>query len=111
MASTDSPPAATMCGATLTARDFGSTDANLILTAQQCAFFHREGYLALPSIATASEVERLRAIYAHLFDRKTGWKDGNYLDFAGSDDDRAQSPPVAECRRPGTRTRLPTRAR
>jgi hypothetical protein len=85
MALTGQPPPAATSAAALPAQDFGLADAVVALTEQQCAFFHREGYLALPAITTASEVERLRTIYERLFEQRVGWKDGNYLDFAGPD--------------------------
>jgi Phytanoyl-CoA dioxygenase (PhyH) len=87
------PPAATSAAA-LPAQDFGLADVVVALTEQQCAFFHREGYLVLPAVTTASEVERLRTIYEHLFEQRTGWKDGNYLDFAGPDGGGAYLPQI-----------------
>jgi hypothetical protein len=64
------------------------------LSADQVAFFHAEGYLALPPLATAAEVAALRAIYAALFARRAGWSDGNYLDFAGPDDEHPRLPQI-----------------
>lgn len=85
---------ATTAASIAAARDAGQAGTSLALTPEQCAFFDREGYLALPAIATAGEIEELRAIYGRLFDRRAGWKDGNFLDFAGLDDSRARLPQI-----------------
>jgi hypothetical protein len=75
-------------------KDLGSDTKDIVLTAEQCEFFDREGYLSLPAITTASEVKSIRTIYENLFHQKAGWKDGNYLDFAGPDDARPLLPQI-----------------
>src|SRR5260370_1075987 len=50
--------------------------------------------LSTSQITTASEVERIRAIYQQLFDQRAGWEDGNYLDFAGPDDGHPRLPQI-----------------
>jgi hypothetical protein len=65
-----------------------------VLSDDQCSFFHRQGYLSLSAIATEAEVAELRAVYQSLFDRKAGWEDGNFLDFAGLDDSRPRIPQI-----------------
>ncbi len=61
--------------------------ASITLSAEQIAFFHREGYLTIPAITTPEEIERLRVIYDRLFDMKAGREEGNQLDLAGTDED------------------------
>ncbi len=57
------------------------------LREEQIAFFHREGYLAIPAITTPEEIERLIGIYDHLFAIKAGRAEGNQYDLAGTDED------------------------
>jgi len=64
------------------------------LTQQQCHQFHANGYLSLPSLATPDEVSSLRVMYERLFNDRTGWKDGNFLDFAGPDDEKPCLPQI-----------------
>jgi ectoine hydroxylase-related dioxygenase (phytanoyl-CoA dioxygenase family) len=61
--------------------------STLTLNSEQIAFFHREGYLALPAITTAEEVIRLQEIYDHLFATKAGRDQGDHLDLVTADDD------------------------
>jgi ectoine hydroxylase-related dioxygenase (phytanoyl-CoA dioxygenase family) len=57
------------------------------LTAEQIAFFRREGYLTLPAITTAEEVVRLQAVYDQLFASKAGRAQGDHLDLVTTDED------------------------
>jgi hypothetical protein len=57
------------------------------LSDEQIAFYHREGYLALPTITTAEEVARLCGMYDHLFATKAGRAEGDYLDLSSTDED------------------------
>lgn len=66
----------------------------IVLTDDQIASFHREGFLSLPSITTAQEIEWLRCVYHKLFETRAGWKDGNYLDFASHDDALVRIPQI-----------------
>jgi ectoine hydroxylase-related dioxygenase (phytanoyl-CoA dioxygenase family) len=59
----------------------------ITLTPEQITFFQREGYLTLPAITTAEEVERLREIYDHLFAIRAGREEGNQFDLAGADEE------------------------
>lgn len=57
------------------------------LTAEQVEFYREDGYLALPCLTTADELERLRAIYDRLFEQRVGREQGNQFDLAGADQD------------------------
>jgi Phytanoyl-CoA dioxygenase (PhyH) len=71
------------------------TDTDIqLLSEDQRRFFDAHGFLALPQVATPDEAEALRAMYAKWFDSKTGWKDGNFLDFGGLDDEQPQLPQI-----------------
>lgn len=59
------------------------------LTNEQIAFFHREGYLALPVLTTAEEVAQLCDIYDWLFEVKAGRESGDHLDLTSHDEDNA----------------------
>ena len=62
-------------------------DVTIQLTPQQIEFYHREGYLALPSITADQEVRWLRGIYDRLFARRAGRAEGNQFDLGGSDEE------------------------
>jgi hypothetical protein len=64
------------------------------LSETQVRFFHAEGYLSLPPIATEAEVATLRETYQQMFARRAGWENGDYLDFAGLDDAEARLPQI-----------------
>ena len=57
------------------------------LTAEQIDAFHRDGYLALPALTTAEEVERLQSLYDHLFATNAGRDQGDHLDLVTTDED------------------------
>lgn len=57
------------------------------LTEEQIAFYHENGFLAIPSITTQEEVERLRGVYDRLFEQKAGRAEGNQFDLAGADEE------------------------
>lgn len=57
------------------------------LSNEQVEFFHREGYLAIPSITTQEEVARIREIYDRLFAQRAGRSEGNQFDLAGTDEE------------------------
>lgn len=57
------------------------------LEPQQIEFYRREGYLALPVLTTAQEVQWLRGIYDRLFATRAGRADGNQFDLGGSDEE------------------------
>lgn len=57
----------------------------ILLTQDQIDFYHREGYLAIPAITDAEDIATLRAIYDDMFERKVGYENGEFFDFAGSE--------------------------
>ncbi len=66
------------------------SEPTLILSQAQIDFFHREGYLALPAITTAAEVEQLQEIYDRLFATRAGRDQGDHLDLVTADDDETE---------------------
>jgi ectoine hydroxylase-related dioxygenase (phytanoyl-CoA dioxygenase family) len=65
------------------------SDATIQITPAQIDFFHREGYLVIPTITTPEEVARIREIYDGLFVRQAGREEGNQFDLAGADEEGA----------------------
>ena len=57
------------------------------LSADQVAFLNQNGYLALPKITSAEEVVELRRIIVSLFEKKAGYDQGAYFNFAGAEED------------------------
>ena len=53
--------------------------------ADEVAFFHENGYLALETMTSAAEVAWLIEIYDRLFADKAGFDEGNQYDLAGTD--------------------------
>ena len=47
--------------------------------------FHESGYLSIPQITTAEEINWMLGIYDRLFDQRAGWENGDFFDFAGTD--------------------------
>lgn len=62
-------------------------EPTVTLTPEQIAFFHENGYLALPAITTEEELEVMRAAYDRIFAERAGREEGNQFDLAGTDDD------------------------
>jgi len=56
------------------------------LSQDQIHAFQRDGFLAIPAIATAAEVVRLRATLFRLFEEKAGFAEGAQYDLVGHDD-------------------------
>jgi hypothetical protein len=56
-----------------------------LLTDAEIAAFRRDGFLAIPAITTAEELDTLRGAYDRLFDEARGWKDGSLFDLADVD--------------------------
>lgn len=73
--------------------------ANLVLTPEQVAFYHREGYLSLPAITTPEEVAGLCDIYDHLFATQAGRAQGDHLDLSSPDED-GQAPVLPQILNP-----------
>jgi ectoine hydroxylase-related dioxygenase (phytanoyl-CoA dioxygenase family) len=59
----------------------------LSLTQEQIDFFHANGYLALDSMTTATEISWLIGVYDRLFAENAGREEGNQYDLAGTDED------------------------
>ena len=57
------------------------------LTQEQIDFYHREGYLSLPSISTPEELEWMRRAYDKIFAERAGREEGNQFDLAGADEE------------------------
>lgn len=72
----------------------------LTLTPDQIHFFHEHGYLTLPAITTAAEVEQLQGIYDQLFAQKAGRNQGDHLDLVTTDEDD-QAPVLPQILNPG----------
>ncbi|MGH1569784.1 phytanoyl-CoA dioxygenase family protein [Methylobacterium sp. P31] len=56
-----------------------------LLTAAEIAAFRRDGFLAIPAITTAEELDTLRGAYDRLFEEARGWKDGSLFDLVDVD--------------------------
>lgn len=63
------------------------TQPTVTLTQEQIEFFHREGYLSIPSLTSQEEVAKLREIYDRLFRERAGRETGNQFDLAGTDEE------------------------
>lgn len=61
--------------------------ATVKLTAAQVQFFHENGYIALPSISTPEEIERMKVAYDDIFARRCGRDEGNQFDLGGTDEE------------------------
>lgn len=59
------------------------------LTPEQVAFYHENGYLAIPRLMPDDEVVWMREIYDRLFRERAGRDVGDQFDLAGTDDDDA----------------------
>ena len=59
----------------------------MTITESQIAFFHENGYLAIPEITTQNEIEKMRVIYDRAFSAKVGRAEGNQFDLAGTDEE------------------------
>jgi ectoine hydroxylase-related dioxygenase (phytanoyl-CoA dioxygenase family) len=56
-----------------------------LLSADEIAAFHRDGFLTIPAITTAEELDTLRDAYDRLFEEARGWKDGSLFDLVDVD--------------------------
>jgi len=63
-----------------------ATQELMLLSEEQIASFHENGFLSIGAVATADEIAALVPIYDDLFDRRVGFEQGNYFDFAGEND-------------------------
>jgi hypothetical protein len=57
------------------------------LSHEQIAFFHENGFLALPRLMPEEEIPWMREIYDRLFAERAGWESGDQFDLAGTDEE------------------------
>jgi Phytanoyl-CoA dioxygenase (PhyH) len=75
-----------------TAGDAGpDPDSESVLTADEVARYHEQGFLALQSFISADEVLRMRAVYDRLFADRAGRSEGDQFDLAGTDDEDSEA--------------------
>ena len=55
------------------------------LSPEEIHRFYEDGFLSVPKITTAEEVDSIRGLYDKLFERRAGWEKGDFFDFAGTD--------------------------
>ena len=60
---------------------------NVTLSDEQIAQFHHDGFLAVPQISNAAEIEMMRAAYDTIFQSKAGRESGDQFDLAGTDEE------------------------
>jgi ectoine hydroxylase-related dioxygenase (phytanoyl-CoA dioxygenase family) len=58
-----------------------------VLTTEQVDLFRENGFLALDSLASAEEVERMRGAYDRIFADRSGREVGDQFDLAGTDEE------------------------
>ncbi len=56
-----------------------------LLTEDEIAAFRRDGFVTVPAITTAEELDTLRGAYDRLFEEARGWKDGSLFDLVDID--------------------------
>jgi len=66
-----------------------NNNITIVLTPEQIAAFHEDGFLSIPQISTPAEVALLRPVFDRLFANKVGRAEGAQYDIAGHDDDDA----------------------
>lgn len=62
----------------------------VILTPDQVAFFHENGFLAIDAITTPEEIARMKVAYDRIFAERAGREKGDQFDLAGTDEEGAQ---------------------
>ena len=65
----------------------GATEPTVVISPEQVAFYHGNGFLALDPITTPDEVAWMRDIYDDLFARRAGREEGNQFDLGGTDEE------------------------
>ena len=60
------------------------------LSSVQIAFFHDNGFLAIPRLTSDEDVALLRASYDRIFARRAGRDLGDHFDLAGTDDEEGK---------------------
>lgn len=58
---------------------------SFLLAPAEVSRFWEQGFLAIPDVCPAPEVDWLREVIDQLFAQRTGWHTGDYFDFAGLD--------------------------
>ncbi|MAX25891.1 MAG: phytanoyl-CoA dioxygenase [Phycisphaeraceae bacterium] len=58
-----------------------------VLTTQQVARYHIDGFIALDALTSPQEVSQIREIYDDLFARQVGREKGDQFDLGGSDEE------------------------
>jgi hypothetical protein len=57
------------------------------LSSEQVRFYRENGYLSIPNLMPADEVDWMRVVYDRLFREKAGREVGDQFDLAGTDED------------------------
>ena len=65
-----------------------ATISHSLLSEEQLAFLNENGYVALPEITSDEEIVELRQIISGLFEKKAGYDQGAYFNFAGAEEDK-----------------------
>ncbi len=65
----------------------GLPEPTVVITEEQIAFYHREGYLAIDQITTSEEVIYLQEAYDRIFEQRVGHDVGDEFDLVGQDKD------------------------
>ncbi len=60
---------------------------SIVLSDEDIARFHRDGYITIPQISPPEEIVRLREIFDRLFSEKAGRAEGAQFDMVTHDDD------------------------
>lgn len=63
----------------------------VVLTDEQIAVFHREGYLSVDVLTDQADVAKLRESYDRLFAQRAGREAGDQFDLAGADEEGKQA--------------------
>jgi hypothetical protein len=58
-------------------------------TPEQVEFFHHNGFVSIPNLASAEEMAALCLQYDEWFSTQRGFADGNFFDLVGDDSDRS----------------------
>lgn len=66
--------------------------ASILLTPEQIAGFHEQGFVTIPQISTPEEVSTLRGIFDRLFSEKAGRQEGAQFDMVTHDHDDDSMP-------------------
>jgi len=59
--------------------------AEIVLSAEQLAFFRLNGYLVVQNVSTPEEIAQMRVVYDRLFAKRAGWETGDLFDMVAPD--------------------------